>query len=104
MEEVIFEVILPNWISFGTTMMGSKAAWAAGSSRYKDLQLGNNGPGSETSGLLLLCFIFFVLFFSVSLKRNVLRMSPTIIRIWKHMDYSNEHYKPRVEDIEAENC
>lgn len=102
MEEVIFEIILPNWISFAITTMGSKAAWASGSGRYKDLQRGNNGSRSGTSGLL---FVFiFVLFFSVSLKRNVLRMSPTVIRIWKHVGYPNKHYETRVEDIEAENC
>lgn len=61
------------------------------------------GQGQGPLGYSYFVFIF-VLFFSVSLKRNVLRMSPTVIRIWKHVDYSNAHYKPRVEDIEAENC
>lgn len=41
------------------------------------------GQGQGPLGYSYLVFIF-VLSFSVSLKRNVLRMSPTVIRIWKH--------------------
>lgn len=59
-EEVTFEFILPKWISFGATEMESKAASAAGNSRNKDLQIGNDGSRSGTSELH--CIWFFDLF------------------------------------------
>lgn len=62
MEEVAFEFILPKWISFGATEMESKAALAAGNSRNKDLQIGNDGsmmgPPSYTVFGFLICFVF----------------------------------------------
>lgn len=48
-EEVIFEVNLPKRISFGATVLGSRAASAVDNGRNEDLPMGNGGAGSGTS-------------------------------------------------------
>lgn len=57
MEEVIFEITLPNWISFAITTMGSKAAWAAGSGRYKEIMGQGQGPLGYSLFSFLFCFL-----------------------------------------------
>lgn len=62
------------------------------------------GQGQGPLGYSYLVFIF-VLCFSVSLKKKKRYCTCHLQSTeFGNVDYSNEHYKPRVEDLEAENC